>query len=264
VASHPQDPSVEDDKRRRQSVLDYIRGDLKRVRKRIGSQEKVVLDAHIEDVRALETRLQWSFGNAACVLPDAPSGNGGDHTEQAEIMIDLTVAGMACDLARVGTLQFGHCDGGVSMIEGLNAHGTTHAVGDTKEQPTVNAQIQDDHRRIDRWWADRWAYLLGKLASTPEGNGSMLDNTLVVWGSDTMTANVTGNQGAHRHYRFPYFLAGGRRPCLRDGSLPTRLRAPHSREGRSPQPRVAGFPAISRSSLGLHSPEVQGRGRHLW
>lgn len=190
------------------SVIDFVRGDLSRMRARIGQQEADVLDAHLEHVRALEMRLQTD--GPVCEAPEAPLGDRGQSdNEKLRAHMDLIAASFACDLTRVATLQCGHCDGGFDLVPGLNAHGTTHSVGQTKERPAEHAVAQDNHRTLDRAWADHWAYLLGKLDEIPDGDGSVLDNTLVVWGSDTTTHNVGQNPGPHRHSRFPYFLAGG-------------------------------------------------------
>ncbi|MEL6339394.1 MAG: DUF1552 domain-containing protein [Myxococcota bacterium] len=191
-----------------QSVLDFVRGDLSRMRDRIGRQESDVLDAHLEHIRALEIRLQSD--GPICDAPQSPlNDKGKSDNEKLRVQMDLIAASFACDLTRVATLQCGHCDGGFNLVSGLNAHGTTHSVGQTKERPPEHTIAQNNHRTLDRAWADHWAYLLGKLDAIPDGDGSVLDNTLVVWGSDTTTHNVGDNPGPHRHSRFPYFMAGG-------------------------------------------------------
>lgn len=194
-----------------QSVLDHIRGELQSTRRRIGRQEEALLDAHLEHLRALERRVTTT--GAVCTTPDAPTGDfgGGDPaklTRTFEAHVDTLAAAFACDLSRVATLQLGHCDGGLTLVEGLNAHGVSHAVGDTREDPVANAAAKAEHRQLDRFWADRWAYLLAKMASIPDGDGSLLDNTLIVWGTDTSTGESLG-VGPHKHWRMPYFMAGG-------------------------------------------------------
>ena len=198
-----------------QSILDHLSGELQSTRRRIGRQEREALDAHLEGLRALELRVQ-NGGSMSCTAPDAPTGEwgGGDPDKLRntfEAHVGLIRSAFSCDLTRVASLQLGHCDGGVTPVAGLNVHGTTHAIGDNRDNPTLFAATQQDHRAIDRYWADRWYYLLDELANTPDGDGSLLDNTLIVWGTDTTTHDVNdiGSPGPHKHYRMPYFLAGG-------------------------------------------------------
>jgi len=82
------------------------------------------------------------------------------------------------------------------------------------DNPTPQAAA--DHKKWDSWLAMQWAYLLGQLDSVPEGNGTMLDNTLVVFGSDTTTGQ-TLQKGAHVGFRFPMWIAGGSNFAFRTG-----------------------------------------------
>ena len=103
---------------------------------------------------------------------------------------------------------------------------TAHAIADQKGQ-SVDL---DNHKKYDRWYAARWAYLLGKLDSIKEGNGTMLDNTLVVFGSDTTTLQVL-DLGPHNHYRFPLWMAGGGNFAFKTGhsiKLPSPMKGPGS------------------------------------
>jgi len=198
----------------RQSVLDYLGGRLRGVRARIGRQEEQILDAHLEHLRALELRVTASGpAPARCVVPDAPEGDWGGSGDQLantiETHMDVIASAFSCDLARVATLQLGHCDGGLTPIEGYNCHDITHSIGDLRDNPTALAPAKARHREVDRWWADRWEYLLEKLSGMPDGDGdSLLDNTLIVWGTDTTTGESL-QTGPHKHWRMPYFMAGG-------------------------------------------------------
>lgn len=185
----------------RKSVLDVVKGDLAALEQRIGAQENAILEQHLEHLRALEMRL-LDVG-PSCTPPSAPTADEFDDTATIEAQIDMIVNAFACDLTSVATLQLGHCDGGISML-GLNAHDVSHQLGDTGGAAEVVAQ----HLEIDKWWADRWLYLLQRLDAVQEENGSLLDNTLVVWGHDT-SSGQTLELGPHMHWRMPYFMAGG-------------------------------------------------------
>ncbi len=189
----------------KQSVIDLVRGELNSVCGRIGAQEKDKCDAHLAALRQLEMRISNAGGMVTeCTKPAAPSG--GDLVKNIESQMDILSSAFTCDLTRVATLQLGGCDGGLDMIPGLNHHDTTHATGDSN----LAADVVANHKKIDRWFADRWAYLMGKLSAVQEADGSLLDNTLIVFGSDTTTGTGTPGIGAHQLARSPYWLAGGK------------------------------------------------------
>jgi hypothetical protein len=188
----------------KQSVIDLVRGDLDRVCARIGAQEKDRCDAHLDAVRAIEKRLDGRVAAgtpAACTKPTL--GSTGELVAHIRAQMDLVAAAFTCDLTRVATLQLGHCDGGLSFL-GLNQHDVTHKTGDTKG----GAEWVTRHKMMDRWFAGHWAYLFKKLDSIKDSQGTLLDNTLVLFGSDTTTSS-SYSWGAHAHWRFPYWLAGG-------------------------------------------------------
>jgi hypothetical protein len=200
----------------KQSVIDMVRADLNRICARVGAEEADKCQAHLDALRAVEQRLQATRPVAAtgCTKPAAPAA--GDLASTIHAQMDLIASAFSCDLTRVATLQLGFCDGGLDMIPGINHHSTTHAVGDTKGAPGPIA----DHQKIDRWFADRWAYLLKRLDGIKEANGSLLDNTLILFGSDT-TTSTSYAFGAHQHWRFPFWLAGGGNFAFKTGRLLT-------------------------------------------
>jgi hypothetical protein len=194
----------------KQSVIDLVRGELNSVCGRIGAQEQDKCEAHLAALRQLEMRVSGSLNVTECTKPQAPED--GDLVGRIESQMDIIASAFTCDLARVATLQLGFCDGGLDMIPGLNHHDITHATGDTKLAPDV----VENHKRIDRWFADRWLYLLQKLSAVQELDGTLLDNTLIVFGSDT-TTGTSNNIGAHQLSRFPFWLAGGKNFAFQTG-----------------------------------------------
>jgi len=195
---------------RRMSVIDMVKSDLDTVKGRVGSSQRLAIEAHLEAIRNIETRV--NAADLACTPPmPGEDVSGGDWTEQGPEQIarhsDLIAAAFACDLTRVASLQLGHCNG--ASILGINHHDQTHACADNPNDTAPHEKL----RQIDGFFADRLAYLLKRLAETPEGEGSVLDNTLVVWGSDTQ--NRVG--GTHEWQRFPFLLAGGRNFAFETG-----------------------------------------------
>lgn len=225
----PIDTSAKDRQlKQEQSILNMVKGDLGRVRALAGKEDQIKLDTHLGGISSLENRLKLMAG-AGTGAPTNPKPNGspsappvaagsvtagcakptlvaGPIDASVHAQMDLIVAAFACDMTRSASLQLGICDGGMDdAVPGVNQHNTTHNSGPGVSQATLN-----DHRKYDRWYAARWAYLLNKLDSIKEGNGTLLDNTLVVFSSDTYTAQgAGGDEGAHSSFRFPMWMAGG-------------------------------------------------------
>lgn len=189
----------------KQRVIDTSRAELKAVCDRIGAAEKAMCDAHLQGISQLESRLNGlqPVASAGCSKPAAPVSSG-DPQPTIRANMDLIRSAFACDMSRVATLQMGGADGGISVSGFANQHETTHAVN------------IGDHKKWDAWWASQWAYLLQQLDSVKEGNGTLLDNTLIVFGSDTTTAQSLST-GAHEFYRFPIWLAGGSNFAFKTG-----------------------------------------------
>lgn len=199
-------------KAQRQRVIDNTRAEFEAVCARIGSQEKRMCDAHLAGILQLESRQKaLSTVAASCSKPATPPTEAADTQAEIRARIDLIKSAFACNLSRVATLQIGNADGGVDLPGFANQHATTHGAGDN---PTP--QVMADHKKWDSWWASQWAYLLQQLDSVQEGNGTMLDNTLILFGSDTTTGQTIG-VGAHQSYRFPMWLAGGSNFAFKTG-----------------------------------------------
>jgi Protein of unknown function (DUF1552) len=198
--------------RQKQRVIDNTRAELKAVCDRIGSEEKAMCDAHLAGIAQLENRLKGLQPTltAGCTKSAVP-GTATDVQSSIRAQMDVVRTAFACDLSRVATLQIGNADGGVDVGGLVGQHETTHATG---EMPS--AQVTANHKKWDTWWSTQWAYLLSQLASVSEGNGTLLDNTLIVFGSDTTTGQSLG-VGAHQSFRFPMWIAGGSNFAFRTG-----------------------------------------------
>jgi hypothetical protein len=197
------------------SVLNLVRNDLNRLKGVVGKDDKNKVDAHLDGISSLENRLP-KLVSVAPQGPAAPAGSagvgcakptlraGGDATASVQTQMDLISAAFACDLTRSASLQIGICDGFADIPGLAGQHDTTHSSGSGASQSTIDA-----HKKWDRYYADQWAYLLGRLDAVKEGNGTLLDNTLIVFGSDTTTGRTLPDPGAHSFYRFPLWMAGG-------------------------------------------------------
>lgn len=216
------DPAgIEKLKAERRSVIDLVKGDLESLEARYGGNDRIKVEAHLEAIRAVEMR-----NDAAVPVCDTPGLDLGfdpfsndNFPAVVQRQIDLMVMAMACDLTRVASLQ---CSASVSgtlfswLGQSTGHHDLSH-LGD--EDGSMIQQITD----VNIWYAEQVRYLLDALAAVPEGDGTLLDNTLVVWGNELSRGNSHGN------HPVPFVLAGGAGVGLQGGRYLTYDRVPHNR-----------------------------------
>jgi hypothetical protein len=200
---------IEKLKAERRSVIDLVKGDLESLTTRYGGGDRTKVEAHLDAIRAIEQRNE-----AAVPVCDEPVLDlAVDHQANdmfptvSRLQIDMLVMAMACDLARVLSLQWSASVSGtvfnwLGIPEGH--HDLSH-LGD--EDPTMVQKITD----INVWYANEVAYLCQQMALVPEGDGTMLDNTLIVWGNELSRGNSHGN------HPVPFVLIGGAAGALQTG-----------------------------------------------
>ncbi|MBI1372461.1 MAG: DUF1552 domain-containing protein [Phycisphaera sp.] len=187
------------------SVLDELQEDLAKLRTRVSADDRRLLEEHAQWVREMERELQASKqrGNDHAV-PTLEPGIVEDNDNMPKIsqtQIDLLVNSFAADFARIATLQFTRSVGQAKMRWlGIDEghHGLSH-------EPDSNNDAKDKLTRINKWYCEQLAYLTKKLAETPEpgGEGTLLDNTLIVW------TNELGKGNSHTLDNIPFVLVGG-------------------------------------------------------
>lgn len=188
------------------ALLNIDRASLNKIRTKIGQLDYDKVDRHLEALLEMEQGLSAPPGGGnslACSIPDAQEGN---FPTKVRSMMDLIAATFSCDLTRVLSLQLSH--GFSDIAHGAWAPGAGnlghHTYAHNGNDNTV-AQMA-----IDKWYCTQVAYLLEKLDSIPEGEGTVLDNTLVCWGREL------GNT-AHQFYDYPGIMMGGGALGLRTG-----------------------------------------------
>ncbi|MFO0548862.1 MAG: DUF1552 domain-containing protein [Polyangiaceae bacterium] len=221
----------------RQSVLDSVSKNLSLVQANLPGEDRVKLEAHLDAVRGIEQSLTTGRGEAAADVCGKPSLTPkvdvwvNDHIpEVAKMQMDLLVMALACDLTRVGTVQFGHA-GAQHRFNWLGAEFKKdpelsaadqakgfHALAHREAEATSRAKLV----RINAWYAQQLAYLLGKLDAIPERGGTMLDHTVVVWVNELGT-------GSHSHERLPWVIAGNSDKYFKTGQLVSFPGEPHNR-----------------------------------
>jgi len=188
------------------SVLDDVRDDLKRVASKLSARDKMLLDRHVTLVRELEQELQGADADAELQHPvpelDPSIELVNDNTPQiSRMQIDLLVNSLANDMARVATLQYMRSVGQARM-RWLGIEEGHHSLS---HDPDGNQASQEKLRKINTWFCGEFAYIAKRLSETPEptGDGSMLDNTLLVW------TNELGKGNSHTLDNIPCVIVGG-------------------------------------------------------
>ena len=200
------DPARSD--RHSKSILDFVGAEARDLRRSLGSADRRKLDEYLDGVRELEQRIgrgRREVDLGAARYP-RPLGIPSDYEEHVRLMGDLLVLAFQCDLTRIVTLVFAN-DGSnrsyrtVGVADGH--HDLSHHGGDTDKQ----AKIQ----KINRFHATQLAYILQKLKSIPEGDGTLLDHSMIVYGSGISDGN------AHAHDNLPILLAGKANGTIKTG-----------------------------------------------
>lgn len=188
------------------SVLDVVREDLKRVSSKLGARDKALLDQHMTLVRTMEQDLHDADkqGQLAHPVPqlDPTLELVNDNTPQiSRIQIDLLVNALSNDMARVATLQYMRSVG-MAQMRWLGVEEGHHSLS---HDPDDNKASYAKLMKINSWFAQEFVYLAERLSTTPEpaGEGSMLDNTLLVW------TNELGKGNNHSLDNIPYIMLGG-------------------------------------------------------
>jgi hypothetical protein len=186
------------------SVLVDLREDLNRVRSRVGTEDRQILDEHATLVREMEQELRADasrdLGHAVPVLEPGVRRDNDNMPRISKLQIDLLVNSFAADFARVATLQYTNSVGQARM----RWLGIREGQHDLSHQPDTDADAREKLTRINQWYCEQLAYLAKRLAEThePGGEGSLLDNTLIVW------TNELGKGNSHTLDNIPFVLVG--------------------------------------------------------
>jgi hypothetical protein len=183
------------------SLLDSVTQDVAALQRRLPAVDKVRLDRYLEDVREIERRLQLVAASPVSDLevPAKPVGVPATFTEHSKLMFDLMTLAWQAEITRVATLMVAReVSNRVYPESGVND--PFHNLSHHSEVPANKDRLQrlnDFHTRTTI------AYFLGKLAATPDGDGSLLDHSVVLYGSGMSNSNQ------HDHDPLPILVAGG-------------------------------------------------------
>ena len=186
------------------SILDDVKDDLAKVGASVGVEDRRLLDEHATFVREMEQELKESEGaGIGHAVPEVEPGVKEDNDNIPKIsrmQVDLMVNSFAADFARIATLQYTNSVGGAKM----RWLGIDEGHHELSHNPDGDEASQQKLTKINKWYAEQVAYLAKRLAETPEpgGDGSLLDNTLIVW------TNELGKGNSHTLDDIPFVLVG--------------------------------------------------------
>jgi Protein of unknown function (DUF1552) len=195
--------------RKSSSLLDWVRSDISRLQKKLSPSDRTKVDHYLESVREVERRIQKAEAETAdSHLPDLdrPVGVPAAYADHARLMFDLQVLALQADVTRVITFQLARETSTRTYPEIGVAdphHPLTHNGGDPEKLAKV--------AKINAFHVSLFSYFLKKLKATPEGNGSLLDHSVYLYGSGM------GNPDVHDHVNLPILVAGGAAGKLEGG-----------------------------------------------
>jgi hypothetical protein len=186
---------------RDRSILDSLGESLSRLKNNSSSSDRARLDQYAEEVREIERRLEIAM-KASTVAPTdmgVPVGVPQTFDEHIKLQFSLLALAFQADITRVGTLIFARDLTGRTYPESdaptLGFHGGSHHGEDPKRI--------DQFSKINQYHVKMLAYFVDKLSKTPDGDGTLLDHSLLLYGSNM------GNPNQHLHYDVPHVLIGG-------------------------------------------------------
>jgi hypothetical protein len=192
------------DKQMIASVLDDVREDLKKVSEKASAEDRKLLEEHATFVREMEKELTTVPKDKAAAPPPAPDSSLKEDNDSipklSKQQIDLMVNSFTQDFARIATLQYTQSVGGAKM----RWLGITEGQHELSHKPDKDEAAQAALTKINKWYCEQLAYLAKRLEETPEpdGQGSLLDNTLIVW------TNELGQGNSHTRNNIPFVLVG--------------------------------------------------------
>ncbi|MCA3005837.1 MAG: DUF1552 domain-containing protein [Phycisphaerales bacterium] len=199
---------------RRQSILDFVRQDAARLNQRLGQADRHKLDQFHTSVREIERRIQAAADSGPARPPEGvkpPDGVPSGIRQHADLMFDLLLLAFQTDSTRVATLMLASDGSNRAFPEIGIKEGHHHLSHHQNNQAMIEAI-----RAIDRFYVERFARFVQRLAETPDGSGSLLDNAMILYGGGISDGN------RHNHEDLPILLAGsagGTLPTLPTGRL---------------------------------------------
>ena len=192
----------------KRSLLDLISDRTQELQRNLSASDRVILDGYLDTVREIERRVELAEQRdlSGVDVPDAPLGELDSFDEQVRLMFDLVALGYQANLTRVASY--------IMVAEGTNRTYNHIGVPDAFHSLSHHANyLERMHKlvRIQRYHVERFADFVAKLAATPDGEGTLLDNSMFLYGSNM------ANSDLHNNYPVPNILVGGGSGVLKGG-----------------------------------------------
>jgi len=194
----------------RRSILDWISGEVERTRRQLGAGDRIRLDRYLDNVREVERRIQaveaHNRSGEPRELPDAPAGVPDSFTEHMRLMFDVQVLGLQTDMTRITSFKTGR-DAQNRVFPECESKQPFHPASHhgNREERIV------EFNKICKFRVGQLAYFLDKMKTTMDGDASLLEKTLIIWGSPMADPNI------HNHRRCPLMLLGHANGLLQGG-----------------------------------------------
>lgn len=187
--------------RKKASLLDRMKADIARLRGELGAEDIERVDQYLNSVREVERRIQIAEAATSDVPQpdmDRPAGVPADYADHVRLMFDLQVLALQADITRVITFQLAR-EGSTRSYYEIGVSDPHHPLTHHANDPDKIARMA----RINEYHVSLFAYLVEKLKSTPDGEGTLLDHSMYLYGSGM------GDPNLHDHINLPILVAGG-------------------------------------------------------
>ncbi|MBI3464274.1 MAG: DUF1552 domain-containing protein [Planctomycetes bacterium] len=187
-------------------LLDSVLGDAKQLRQRLGTADRQRMDEYLQSVRSLEQRLERASSDRDPWEPRAsfdaalkpPAGIPREHAEHVRLMLDVIALAFQTDTTRVATFMFGNAVSNISFSFLDGVKGGHHNISHHERKEDALRQYQ----LINRWHIEQYAYLLRRLRDMMEGESTVLENSMVLFGAGLRDGN------SHNPHNLPIVVAG--------------------------------------------------------
>ena len=212
--------------RENRSLLDFVLADASRLSTNLGATDRRKMSDYLDSVREVERRIQKAEEQNAAAAPvpalDRPDGIPPTFEEHIQLMYDLMTIAFQADLTRVITMMYSR-EGGNRTYRSIGVPDAHHGLSHHMNDPAKMARLQ----LIDHHHVDMFSHFLGKMQAAKDGDGSLLDHSMIVYGSSLSDSN------RHLHDNLPVLLVGGGNGKLQPGR---HIRYPEAHADDQPVP----------------------------